>query len=225
MTMRAQTSGCHRYGQAEISVEWSGDNYLKPTLDWILAWIETEVADGRRFLPEQTVEIGWSLLQIRQRNDGTFALFEPDFKSMPIIFVDSVTNTLFHLLIQKSVVDSVGLTEEIALPSLRQSCLVCTEFGGSTGYVLDRAKGSDKLDSGWFFGCYRPEHDHNNAANLRRVSLYEAASLKDERVVPFIGLPVGVMVHFDGARLSLFRDGKKLAIQRGSYLQQKYAAA
>jgi hypothetical protein len=222
--MRAQTLGCHLLGQAEICVEWSGDDFLKPTLDGLLGWIEREVAGGRRFLPEETVQIGWSYLKIHQRNDGTFALFEPDFKSMPIIFVDSFTKTLFHLLIQKSVVDSVGFAAEIEPPSLLQSSLVCTEFRGSTGYILDRANASNDRDSGWFFGCYRPEHDHNNAANLRRVSLYEAASLIDQRVIPFLGLPVGVMVHFDGARLSLFREGKKLPVQRGSYLQQKYAA-
>ena len=80
-------------------------------LHWFLGWIESEVSGGRRFLPEQTVQVGWSVLEIRQRNDGALGFLEPDFRSIPVRFVDSVSNTLLHLLVQKSAAESLGLAE------------------------------------------------------------------------------------------------------------------
>src|SRR4051795_7899758 len=117
--MRTCTQRCREHDHLEISVECEDTSALSPTLRWFLGWIESEVAGGRRFLPEQTVQVGWSLLEIRQRTDGTLGLFEPDFQSLPVRFVDSVSNTLLHLFIQKSVAESLGLDGELALPSLR----------------------------------------------------------------------------------------------------------
>src|SRR6185436_8164843 len=119
--MRTSTQKCREYGHPEISVECEDASALSLNLRSFVEWIESEVAGGRRFLPEQTIQFGWSILQIRQRTDGTLGLFEPDFQSMPIVFVDSVSNTLLHLLIQKSVAESLGLDQELSLPSLLQS--------------------------------------------------------------------------------------------------------
>src|SRR6266704_1849458 len=109
--MRAATEICKEHGQHEITVECGDEGYLAQGLKSLLQWIERETEKGRRFLPEQTVQFGWSTLEIRQRADGTIGFFEPDFRSMPVRFVDSVTNTLFHLLLQKSVAGSLGLEE------------------------------------------------------------------------------------------------------------------
>src|SRR5262245_50960817 len=87
--MRSYTEKCGHYGHPEISVQCEDTAALSPSLRWFLAWIESEVARGRRFLPMQTVQVGWSVLEIRQRTDDTLALFEPDFKSMPVRLVDS----------------------------------------------------------------------------------------------------------------------------------------
>src|SRR5439155_18088238 len=136
--MRTCTQKCREHGHLEISVECEDASALSPSLHWFLGWLESEVAGGRRFLPEQTVQVGWSVLEIRQRNDGTVALFEPDFQSMPVRFVDGVSNTLLHLFLQKSVAESLGLVGELAPPSLRDSAIVCTEFGSTEGFVMSR---------------------------------------------------------------------------------------
>jgi hypothetical protein len=219
--MRTCTQKCRAHGHLEISVECEDTPSLSSSLQWFLTWIENEVAGGRRFLPEQTVQVGWSLLEIRQRPDGTLGLFEPDFQSMPLRFVDHVSNTLLHLFLQKSVAESLGLEAELALPSLQQSAIVCSDFGKSGGFILSRASPKDR-DSGWFFGCDSTEHDHDSADALRRVSLYEAAALLDSRTIPFLGLPPDILLGFDGKIPYFFRGETELAIQPGSFLHRKY---
>ena len=218
--MRTCTQKCREHDHLEISVQCE-DKALSPNLHWFLGWIESEVAGGRRFLPEQTVQVGWSVLEVRQRTDGTLALFEPDFQSMPVRFVDGVSNTLLHLLLQKSVAESLGLAGEIALPSLRDSAIICAEFGSTDGFVMSRVA-PKAADSGWFFGCDSAAHDHQSPDVLRRVSLYEAVTRHDDRTIPFLGLPPDTFVGFGGAVPYFSRGETELAISPGSYLHKKY---
>src|SRR3954469_14571281 len=219
--MRAYTSKCKEHGHLEVSVLCDETSALSSKLKWLLEWIESEVARGRRFLPEQTVQIGWSVLEIRQRNDGTLALFEPDFQSIPVKFIDSVSNTLLHLLLQKGVTDSLDLETDIAIPSLRDSAIVCTRFGSTDGFVMSRLM-PQAGDSGWFFGCDSPAHDHQAPENLRRVSLYEAAVRHNDGIIPYLGLPPNTFAGFSGEVPYFSRDERELAIRRGSYLDKKY---
>ena len=219
--MRACTHNCGQHGHLEISVECDQASALSPSLRWFLGWIESEVASGRRFLPEQTVQVGWSILEIRQRTDGTLGLFEPDFHSLPVRFVDSVSNTLLHLLIQKSVAESLGLERELALPSLRDSAIVCTDFGATGGFVMSRVR-PKASDSGWFFGCDNPSHDHQTPDALRRVSLYEAVTRHDDRTIQFLALPADTFVGFGGAVPYFSRGETELVIRPSSYLHRKY---
>jgi hypothetical protein len=219
--MRACTQNCCEHRHPEISIECDDASALAPTMKWFLGWIENEVARGRRFLPEQSIEVGWSLLEIHQRTDGTLGMFEPDFKSMPAKFVDGVSNTLLHLLIQKSVAESLGLGGEIATPSMRDSAVICTNFGLTKGFIMSRvcAKAGD---SGWFFGCDNPEHDHQSPDALRCVSIYEVATCHDNRVIPFLGLPPDTFVGFADGVPFFSRGEAELVIRPGSYLGQKY---
>ncbi len=219
--MRTCTQKCREHDHLEISVQCEDTAALSPSLHSFLGWIESEVAGGRRFLPEQTVQVGWSVLEVRQRTDGTLALFEPDFQSMPVRFVDGVSNTLLHLFLQKSVAESLGLVGEIALPSLRDSAIICTEFGSTDGFVMSRVA-PKAADSGWFFGCDSAAHDHQSPDVLRRVSLYEAVTRHDDRTIPFLGLPPDTFVGFGGAVPYFSRGETELAISPGSYLHKKY---
>ncbi|HEV2696301.1 MAG TPA: hypothetical protein VG347_25680 [Verrucomicrobiae bacterium] len=190
-------------------------------MEWLLKWIESGVVGGRRFRPEQKVQIGWSWLEVRQRSDGTLAFFEPDFKSMPLKFIDSVTNTLLHLMLQKYVAESLGLEGEITIPPLVHSAIVCDVFGSTKGFIMSRVA-PNASDSGWFFGCDNESHDHDSSAVLRRVSLYEAAVCKDDRIISFLGLPSDITVEFDGDAPCFSWKSHKIPIRPGSYLHKKY---
>ena len=79
-------------------------------LDVDIAWFERVLANfansGAEFREGELIQAGWSLLQPRGNADGSLQLFEPDFASMPIVWVDGVTTTLFDLRRQKDVSES-----------------------------------------------------------------------------------------------------------------------
>jgi hypothetical protein len=221
--MIAHTSECLLYDHPEFAVEWSGDATLKPWLTRFLEWLENEVATGTRFETGEIVQFGWSFLKVTPRLDGTLALFEPDFTSMPAAFVDSVSNTLLHTMLQRFAANSLDLTSAMEIPSLRQSCIVCSRLSQQEGVILDRARPSDEQDSGWFFGCTQPGHDHNDPKELERKSLYEVAALGDSRLIPFLTLPPGVKVYLEESTLAVWQEGKELKCEPDSYLAKKYA--
>jgi hypothetical protein len=220
--MRAQTSQCRTFGQPEITVQWSGNDHLTSWANRLLSWLQTEVAAGRRFLPEQTVQFGWSIMEVRQRTDGLFALFESDFSSLPIVFVDSVSNTLHHTMLQKFVVESVASANEMEFPSMLQTCVVCSRFGDKGDLILERQEPSNSQDSGWLFGCQQSEHSHNSADELQVKSLYEAAACIDSRVIPFLALPIGFRIDLEKSGVFVAREGRIVEIKPGSYLAEKY---
>lgn len=122
--MRAISKNCEKHGHPEFSV-CAVENHLAVQLSWLFAWLESEVAAGKRFLPDQTVQVGWSLLKVFQREDGTLGLLEPDFKNMPVVFIESVSHSLFHMLVQKSVAESLQLGNELNLPPLQHHAIAC----------------------------------------------------------------------------------------------------
>jgi hypothetical protein len=122
---------------------------------------------------------------------------------------------------QKSIAESLGLEGELAIPSLRDSAIVCTEFGSTDGFVMTRVT-PKAADSGWFFGCDSEAHDHHSSEALRRISLYEAAIRHDDRTIPFLGLPPDAFVGFGGAVPYFSRGERELEIRPGSYLHKKY---
>ena len=221
--MKARTQNCSKHGHPEFSLVCDDASVFERQVKWLLDWLEEEVSRGKQFLPDQTVQVGWSVLKVGRRADESLALFEPDFKSVPMVFVDNVSKTLVHLLIQKSVTESLGLENEISLPSLRESAIICTDFGTGKGVFLDRAKPSGHA-SGWFFGCSNAQHNHQAAQNLRLVSLYEACVLLDETVIPYLGLPAGIKISFSGAIPRFFLNERELLIKHGSYLDKKFLA-
>ena len=145
-------------------------------------------------------------------------MLEPDFIEIPVNFVDSVTQTLVQLRLQKSVAESIGLEDQITFPSLRQSCLICTRVKDRGRFVMERFEKSEN-DSGWYLGCFDNDHDHNNPNNLQRVSLYDAACGM-LMCVPFLPLPAQTLVKVNGTNFTISYKNEPLTPKSNSFLDQ-----
>jgi hypothetical protein len=93
---------------------------LDPDINWLLTFLSKNVASGIRYNSEELIQIGWMILKVQTNEEGTLSLLEPDFCEIPIKFVDSVTQTLVHLRLQKSVAESIALEDVISLPDLHE---------------------------------------------------------------------------------------------------------
>ena len=215
--MRRTTENCGKYGQQEISVAYEQERVLESDVKWLLEWLESEVANGRRFLPGETVQIGWMLTKLEPFENENLRICEPDMKSFPVKFVDSVANTLAHLRLQKMVAESIGVADELSFPPLMHSAITCNWFREHIGIFMDRFSPKDS-DSGWFIGCDDPNHDHQDQRNLQRKSLYELVVRHDQNIIPYLALPAGISVHVRGGVPSFHRGEESLAILPNSFL-------
>lgn len=212
-----RTTRCGRQGHPEFRFNVDTAIVVEADVNWFLEWLEDTVARGTRFANGQTCQVGWVVTQIRQGEGGDLSIWEPDMCHLPVEWSESLSRTLAHLRLQKDVVGSVLPLGELAFPSMRQSAIVCTRLRGADDLILERSTPAG-ADSGWFCGCRQDNHDHNDPTELRRVSLYEAAVKHAPRIVPYLALPSGVLVEVAGGLPVVFREGKALNFQPGSYL-------
>jgi hypothetical protein len=220
--MKGITTNCSKYGQQEISVAYEQEKVLESDVKWLLEWLESEVTNGRRFLPSETIQIGWMLTKLEPFGDGILKIYEPDMKSFPVKFVDSVTHTLTHLRFQKMVAESIGVADELSFPPLNHSAVTCNRFREHVGIFMDRLKPKDS-DSGWFIGCDDPNHDHQDRNNLRRKSLYELVVRHEQSIISYLALPAGISVHIRDGVPSFRRGEKQLAILPNSFLAASHS--
>ena len=218
-----QTTACRLHRHPEFRISY--DPALVPVKDdvlWFVNWLESSVAGGERFADGQTCEVGWMILQIRMDAAGFLTLWEPDMQELPIAWVESVSQTLAHLRLQKDICESVLPAGLARFPSLLQSVIICNRVGRSETLVMERILPNGERDSGWYCGCSGDEHDHNNVEQLLKVSLYEAAVRYSPRIVPYLALPEGILLQAGGDRPRIFRDGELLDFKPGSYLASLY---
>jgi hypothetical protein len=218
-----RTSNCRAYKHPEFRITY--DPAIVPVeadLRWFLGWLEQSIAQGKRFAPGQTCQIGWMLTEVRQGNDSLLSLWEPDMRAMPVSWTESVSNTLAHLRLQTDVVESVLSADALSYPSIRQSAIICTRLGQKDGLVMERTEPSG-ADSGWFFGCREKDHQHNDVAELLRVSLYEAAIRYAPQIVPYLALPKGVLIAVSKGVPAIFQDGELLDLKPGSFLAARHS--
>jgi hypothetical protein len=183
--------------------------------------LEGMVEGGSVFAPGQTLQVGWMITQVQRYDETRLTLFEPDMRSLPVKYVPGVTETLRQMMLQLFVIDSLGVTRnEMDIPSIRQSVVVCDRYLEASGVLLMRGKAQNKSDSGWFIGCLDKEHDHQNTQNLAKIPLYDAF-LNRNAIQGWMAFPSGTLIALQGGQPpQVFRDGKELMILPDSFLDR-----
>jgi hypothetical protein len=217
-----RTTKCSPHGHREFRIQY--DPVAVPVeRDALLLpdWLEESVAQGERFEAGQTCQIGWMVIEVRTAEDGFLTLWEPDMRAMPIAWTESVSNTLVQLRLQKDVVESVLTASDLSFPSLLQSAIICNRLAKGNACILARDQASGR-DSGWFVGCRADDHSHNDAAQLKCVSLYEAAVRYAPQIIPYLAMPAGTFIDLDDGPPRIFRDDEPLHFKSGSLLAARH---
>lgn len=212
------TTTCRRYRHPEFRLRYDPEILaVEDDVKWFFSWLEESVSQGKRYVAGETCQVGWGMVEFRKDKYGDLTIWEPDMRQIPIAWSESVSRTLAHLRLQKDVVESVLSLEKACFPSMRDSAIICSRLGRCEGLVMERGK-PEGNNSGWYFGCNDENHDHDDIAELRCVSLYEAAVNYSPRIVPFLALPEGILVVSSRSGWSIFQDGDRLDLTPGSYL-------
>jgi len=158
-----------------VDIELGLEELARP----IVGYFETQAQAGTRFQDGQTVELGWSLLLLRQI-EGHLEVFEPDFDSMPIRWCKGVNNTVRHLHLQRAVCDLFDC--EPLFPTIRHAGIISPNFLSCRDYTMSRDVPSGS-DTGWVFAEWGYAESEGQFC-----SLYQLALQKVE-IVPFLALP------------------------------------
>lgn len=205
--MLLTTNKFSNYGKLEITFEI--DPHAMPLAGWLIEFLESKAGSEASFSDGQNIELGWTLLQLRQA-DNRMELYEPDFDAFPIRWKRGVNTTIRHLYLQKSICDLFSCEPEF--PSIRQSCVVSPRFAQSTHYTMRREHFSN-FDSGWEFA----EFNHSGSEG-ELLSLYGLA-LQNVSIVPFLALPIGAVVNFSPRNIEVELGGKAICSLDNALLQ------
>jgi hypothetical protein len=214
-----RTTACAAHGHPEFTLVFSRDVPVPGLEKMLLGYFESSVAQGTSFKAGQTVQLGWATLRLKEREDGTLGVLEPDVLHQ-FKWVEAVDQSLLETWRQKEVLDSLGLAAQANYPRQALQAVVCSQATTHHEFILGRTEPTGPTDSGWFVGCTDEAHDHQSADALTAMPLIEiAASLPP--LAQFFALPVGADVLISGPgriRAKVFLDGEERPAAPGSYL-------
>jgi len=212
MVTSLRTAHCTEHGHKELTLQLV-DKPVPGSETWLVAYLERAVASGSKFLPGQTIQLGWSTLRVIERGDGTLGLEERvDLET----WRESVTLALWHTWTQKEVAASFGLVDELQFPQQEQDAMVARCALETDTLLLTRISVDEPSFSGWGVTCAQ-DHEHGERGF---VPLLEVTA-RLPFLAQFVALPAGTSVLVIGPgriRAHAFRDGAPLAIEPGSYV-------
>ena len=200
----------NQYSHPDIYVNI--DDAFSSMSRWLLDYFSNAIRDGIKFKHEETVQFGWSLILLKEDVSGDLEIQEPDFCSMPIVWVSGANNTLRQLTLQREVCAQLDLTPEF--PSLRQSGIIPPGFlNSSSGFemVRDAASGND---SGWVF--YNEARDGIKAEHC---SLFQI-SLTHKAIIPFLALPPETCATYSTSNINILSNKKKVSSEDNKFLAE-----
>lgn len=220
-----RTTSCGGFGHREITLQLTGSPV--PGLHrGLIDYFERAVARGAKFLPGQTVQVGWSTLRICERADGTLGVQERELQPT-LAWTESVDRALYDLWVQREIVASVGLQDKLTFPAQDDLVMVSgcgMEGHGAMVFIRLPAQGLPERFSGWTLACAQ-NHDHGE----RHILPLMAIAATRPGLVQLLALPhdTTVLVRYaekpdaPGAlRIEphVLRDGREIAPSPGSYL-------
>jgi hypothetical protein len=215
--VKTATESLQKYGHEEFVISYDDRVVSQPDIDWLLTFLERQVSDGVRYKPGETIQIGWMFVRVGE-SEAKLVLSEPDLQHVPIVFVSGVTRTLCHLRLQKSIAESLGLADCMEFPTIQDGAIKCSRFKVENDFVMARSQPAPP-NSGWFFGCSDPHHDHNDPQNLWKTSLYQVVCGR-HLCVAFLALPFDSAIQVNGKKIEAWLGDEELSTLPGSLLSQ-----
>lgn len=212
------TTKCKQFGHPEFQFQVTSPAIPPVDIAWFLNCLEERVAAGERFKSGETIQVGWMLTQLQVAPNGALKILEPDMKSVPIQFVDSIDSTLKQLRSQKDTVNSFWPPQSLAFPSLQQNLVVHRNYK-STDRVLFTRFDPKELDSGWWLSDLNDENGTQDPNNFAKISLYQLVIDRHD-LIKFLALPPGVQVVVDRGLISVVKEGNELPLVPGSFLSE-----
>jgi hypothetical protein len=221
-----RTTKCGQHGHRELTVQLREPSPIPNLHNLLVDYFEDGVATGKQFKPGQTVRLGWATLRLCERADGTIGVEEREPAPTPT-WVEGVDRALHDVWLQKEIVASVGLLDQLSFPSHDEMMMISDCAIDAPALIMTRIAGDDLPEdfSGWMISCAE-DHDHGERHALPLLAL----AANHPGLVQLLALPrhaVVLVVYAEKpnapegtARIEphVFWNGEELAPKPGSYL-------
>jgi hypothetical protein len=211
----AVTEGLLAMGQAEIVLPLVGgvsDEAATRVLRYIGDYV---AASGQHILPDETMRYGWSTLRFTAVNtEGTLLAIEElafPYSATDEEYTLGSAQAIAILQEQDNAVARNGMASVAHHPHRSELAVICRYLSPNQPrrvMVFDRLRSRAPNDSGWFVGCGRPDHDHNDLKELARMHLVYLAEL-DPKIVYYLAMPEDTRIVFDRGKVIVFAPGEQ----------------
>jgi hypothetical protein len=208
-----------RSGTREMSFQLAEPPLVANLERFLLDYFERQLTSGTSFLPGQIIQLGWTLLRVTERADGTLGVQQRErVPEMP--WLDTIDRALSDLWLQREVCASVGLDPEF--PREDETALVTACADDAASLRMSRLIRKNPDLAGWAVTC-ADTHDHGPGELVPLIAI--AANLP--AVVQLLALPYGLTVEVDyrpigdgRSRIAprVLRGASELEPRAGSYL-------
>lgn len=215
-----KTTSLSQFGHPEMVVDVSQE--YASSVKWHFSYLESCVRDGTVFKPGETLKIGWMIVKLVARQDGTIEFWEPSFEQMPIKWRLGLNRTFQDLMVQSEICKK--LNTEPSFPSILDVGLLSDALiDGRFEFLMSRDVSSEK-ECGWCF----VELDYNDLS-ISYCSLFEIA-VNRPMVIPFLAIPQicsvkflkdGFVVSYSGIDISMYEKEFFQKVGNSAYFAHK----
>lgn len=172
------------------------------SVEWLLDEVASFAGPGRGLADGVFVQVGWSLLQLRQ-DGGELAVCEPDFDGNPLRdFRDDVTRTLTVLARQNLLHKHLGIERT---PVRYDDKVVFAKGSLFERRVYAQRQQPREGDSGWYVGRVDDGNGPPGRDDLEARYLFQLLDSRP-RLLDIAALPEGYIVVFDGETIEAVLD-------------------
>jgi hypothetical protein len=181
-----------------LSVVVITDPAFKQQAEWLLEVFRNLHANGAELREGVRVQVGWSILTLRQHEENQLIVCEPDFSNDPFTQeVESIRWTFEITARQNSFAERCGASQQAI--SFQDKIIMEKNVLSRPSLVLSRiAPVPERGDSGWYFA---DRECRTGTPELEAIYAYQLLAARPG-VIEALTLPEGYMVSVEGSQIT-----------------------
>jgi hypothetical protein len=198
---------------------WEPSSVWDGAVERLLRFIGEYVEEsGRRIRARETMDYGWTILRASGGEAAEAASVDvltleelaSPLEEEATGYAPGVWRALRLLEAQFDVLRRNQVSGLAQHPSRNEGAIICSRASltGDSSLFLERLEANkERRSSGWVVRCIDSTHDHDDADQLLFLHLSHIVH-RCPRVLPYLALPEGSAVLFDGNKTVLFNPGE-----------------
>lgn len=186
----------------------TAEKELEPQIETLFIALEQE--DCNKLIHGFSLQVGWSVYYLHEREPGNFILTTPDYTRNPFEDItEDLTLALWVQLEQSHFLRKINV-EGLSI-KFSDKIILSKGVLELEKIYLQRNGGVEKGDSGWYIG---PVED-NNTSELYALYAYQLLKVRPE-IIQVLALPNDFMVVFEGDKIKAVLNENDVDVFKGS---------